>query len=119
MPITEMDPFLANNVEQRPLKKHICYLEKLKILNMWLGGKSCKAISRETGRSATTVCRWINRWKLEGHINRRSSPEQTPPYRPPNVLYKSTTDIHNDELIAIFLTFTNYYLQSVKRLQAQ
>lgn len=83
MAVAEMENFLTQNLEQRQLKKHISHPEKLEILNLWLRGKSCTEISRQTGRNSTTVCRWINRWKYEGHINRRFSP-----VRPPTCTYQ-------------------------------
>lgn len=38
---------------------------------MWSTGMSARAIAQETGASVTTICRWIRRWRREGHINTR------------------------------------------------
>lgn len=72
MIITETNNLIVLKMDLPRARKHISYFEKLIIVNMWLSGRSCNAISKSTGRSSTAVCRWINRWKLEGHINRRS-----------------------------------------------
>lgn len=41
-------------------------------VSMWVRGKTCKEIARETGVSSSTVCRWINRWKEEGNVFNRT-----------------------------------------------
>lgn len=38
---------------------------------MWRSGMSARAIAQKTGASVTTICRWIRRWRREGHINTR------------------------------------------------
>lgn len=38
---------------------------------MWSNGMSARAIAQKTGASVTTICRWIRRWRREGHINTR------------------------------------------------
>lgn len=38
---------------------------------MWSIGMSARSIAQETGASVTTICRWIRRWRKEGHINTR------------------------------------------------
>ncbi|KAK8384814.1 hypothetical protein O3P69_014397 [Scylla paramamosain] len=42
--------------------------ERTKFISMWVRGKSTRSIARETGVSASTVCRWINRWRQEGNV---------------------------------------------------
>lgn len=45
--------------------------QRRKFIQLWLAGSSARGIAQQTGASATTVCRWIRRWKSEGHINLR------------------------------------------------
>lgn len=45
----------------------------MRIIWLWLNGECAKDISRNVGTSVTTVYRWIRRWKLEGHVDRRNS----------------------------------------------
>lgn len=45
--------------------------EKVEMLRLWMRGLTRSAIARETGRSVTAVCRWVNRWRREGHVNSR------------------------------------------------
>lgn len=45
--------------------------QRHKFVRLWLGGNSARAIAEQTGASATTVCRWIRRWKNEGHVSLR------------------------------------------------
>ena len=45
--------------------------QRHRFVKMWLGGNSARTIAQYTGASATTVCRWIRRWKIEGHLNLR------------------------------------------------
>lgn len=50
---------------------------------MWAGGMSARAIAQETGASVTTICRWIRRWRKEGHLNtkpRRGRPRKNKVY---------------------------------------
>ncbi|KAK8384715.1 hypothetical protein O3P69_014351 [Scylla paramamosain] len=51
---------------------------------MWLGGKSARTISSETGTSICTVYRWIRRWREEGNVDSR-------PYRGKRRCYKVTS----------------------------
>lgn len=46
---------------------------RCKFVSMWVKGKTCKTIAKETGVSPSTVCRWINRWKEEGNVFNRSN----------------------------------------------
>ncbi|KAG7162305.1 Glutamate receptor-like 23, partial [Homarus americanus] len=43
--------------------------ERAKLVSMWVDGISCRNIARQTGKSVSTVCRWITRWKREGNVN--------------------------------------------------
>lgn len=45
--------------------------ERTMLVHMWLSGLSYKAIAEKTGMCATTVSRWVNRWRQEGHVNQR------------------------------------------------
>lgn len=45
--------------------------ERHKFVRLWMAGSSARAIAQQTGASATTVCRWIRRWKNEGHVSLR------------------------------------------------
>lgn len=56
---------------RRRRNRQIILSERRLLVEMWLRGLSCNAIARQTRISAPTVCRWINRWKQEGNINRR------------------------------------------------
>ncbi|KAK8384833.1 hypothetical protein O3P69_014414 [Scylla paramamosain] len=42
--------------------------ERSNFVSMWINGKSARTIARESGVSASTVCRWINRWRQEGNV---------------------------------------------------
>lgn len=63
--------FMPITMEQRMLKKPLPLSEKVRLITMWMAGMTCNAIAVETGRSSRTVCRWINRWRQEGHVNTR------------------------------------------------
>lgn len=55
---------------------------------MWAGGMSARAIAQETGASVTTICRWIRRWRREGHVNtkpRRGRPRKNRIYVMENI----------------------------------
>ncbi|KAG7162315.1 putative Glutamate receptor-like 75, partial [Homarus americanus] len=54
--------------------------ERAKLVCMWVDGMSCRNIAKETGKSVSTVCRWIRHWKLEGNIN--SKPRIGRSYKP-------------------------------------
>lgn len=69
---------LQNVMEEQTVKKPMHLTERKRIISMWLNGMSGSAIAKATGRSATTVCRWINRWRREGHVNTR--PRSGRPY---------------------------------------
>lgn len=45
--------------------------QRHRFVRLWLCGNSARSIAQQTGASATTVCRWIRRWKNEGHVNLR------------------------------------------------
>ncbi|MPC18113.1 Glutamate receptor [Portunus trituberculatus] len=45
--------------------------DRARFVSMWVNGKSTRAIARETGTSASTVSRWIKRWKKEGNVDTR------------------------------------------------
>lgn len=45
--------------------------ERHRFVRLWMAGSSARAIAQQTGASATTVCRWIRRWKNEGHVSLR------------------------------------------------
>lgn len=47
------------------------FADRFRFVWMWSGGMSARAISLETGASVTTICRWIRRWRKEGHVNTR------------------------------------------------
>lgn len=66
-----MNNILRHVMENRKPKKPIHHSEKLTLVHMWVRGMTCNAIAKDTGRSPATVCRWINRWKEEGHVNAR------------------------------------------------
>lgn len=52
-------------------KKQITITEKKRFVQLWLSGLTCNAIANQTGFSATTISKWVNRWRLEGHVNER------------------------------------------------
>lgn len=71
--------------------------DRLRMVWMWLAGKSARTISLETGISICTVYRWIRRWREEGSVDSR-------PYRgkyrtPPLFLapYSSTLRKHHSD----------------------
>lgn len=45
--------------------------ERQRLVRLWMRGMSCRAIARESGKSTTTVCRWIRRWHKEGNLETR------------------------------------------------
>lgn len=59
------------HMEKRRTKQPLHLSEKMKLLSLWKKGLVCSDIAAKTGRSSTTVCRWINRWLQEGHVNTR------------------------------------------------
>lgn len=58
-------------MKQRRLNLPIDVAERKMIVSLWLRGKSFRAIASESGKSLTTVCRWIRRWKQEGNLSTR------------------------------------------------
>lgn len=47
--------------------------DRCTFVKLWAEGMSARAIARTTGSSVTTVCKWITRWKKEGHVNLKPS----------------------------------------------
>lgn len=45
--------------------------ERTSFVWLWVTGMSRRAIAVKAGVSVTTVCRWIQRWRREGHVERR------------------------------------------------
>lgn len=45
--------------------------QRHRFVRLWVSGNSARAIAQQTGASATTVCRWIRRWRNEGHVSLR------------------------------------------------
>lgn len=75
-----MDTVLPRIMRQWKAQKKTLVSEKLRMVSMWLEGKSLRNIARHTGRSSATVYRWISRWRAEGHVNsrrRRGRPPKT------------------------------------------
>lgn len=58
-------------MESRRLNQPTDFAERTHLVLMWLTGMSSRAIARETGKSVTTVCRWIRRWRQDGNVNTR------------------------------------------------
>lgn len=60
------------------MDKHGCFHfrtvkeDRLKMVRMWMEGKSVRAISQETGSSLPTVHRWLRRWQREGTVETRT-----------------------------------------------
>lgn len=54
-----------------PTKTPTRKIDRIRIICLWLNGEGAKDISQNVGTSVTTVYRWIRRWKLEGHVDRR------------------------------------------------
>lgn len=50
------------------------YADRLRMVWLWLRGKSARQIALETGASLCTVYRWVRRWQEEGNV-------ETRPYR--------------------------------------
>lgn len=60
--------FSSGNMARRDVTQ---VSERLRFVWLWVGGKSLRAIARETGVGATTVSRWIRRWLHEGPVHLR------------------------------------------------
>lgn len=58
-------------METRRIIKPTSLSERTEFLKLWVKGKSARSIARAAGTSATTVCRWIRRWKLEGNVDNK------------------------------------------------
>lgn len=56
-------------MESRRLNQPTDFADRTHFVLMWMAGMSSRAIARETGKSVTTVCRWIRRWKQDGNVN--------------------------------------------------
>ncbi|XP_068234399.1 uncharacterized protein [Palaemon carinicauda] len=54
--------------EKYPPNKLAVLCGRTKMVCMWVGGMSARAIAQETGTSVTTVYRWIRRWQKEGNV---------------------------------------------------
>lgn len=64
-------PSQTKNMELRRLNQPTDFAERTHFVLMWMAGMSSRAIARETGKSVTTVCRWIRRWRQNGNVNTR------------------------------------------------
>lgn len=58
-----MEPVIPRHTTSRAIRSKFVFL--------WVGGMSARAIAQNTGTSVTTVCRWITRWRTEGHVENR------------------------------------------------
>ncbi|KAK4310310.1 hypothetical protein Pmani_018129 [Petrolisthes manimaculis] len=58
-------------MEQRRIFRLTALSERAKFVSMWVEGKTTRNIARELDVSASTVSRWIKRWKTEGNVNTR------------------------------------------------
>ncbi|KAG7168087.1 putative Glutamate receptor-like 82 [Homarus americanus] len=56
---------------RRPVKT-TAVEDRVRFVWMWVGGKSLRAIARETGASVPTVYRWVHRWQQEGNVNTKT-----------------------------------------------
>lgn len=50
------------------LNRQTSYADRSGFVRMSMSGMSARAIARKSGISVTTVCRWVNRWKLERNL---------------------------------------------------
>lgn len=62
---------LGGRMEKRGSYIRTLKTDRLRMVWMWLEGKSARAISLETGISICTVYRWIRRWREEGNVDIR------------------------------------------------
>lgn len=69
--------------------------QRRRIVKLWIKGNSARAIAQQTGFSATTVCRWIKRWKNEGHATFTNSKQKPRKYTKWNVLHEPTVVPHS------------------------
>lgn len=112
--ITEKDyTYTVDVMKRSPLKKRIHHLERLQILYMWLAGMRCNAISLTTGRSRSSVCRWVNRWKNEGHINSRPRNRRSSIGKCHERKQENITAVYDTEMLTPFwIHLTSYYSKS-------
>lgn len=55
-------------MDQRLGHRPAVMAERARIVWLWLGGASARAISHQTGASLSTVYRWVLRWQEEGTV---------------------------------------------------
>lgn len=65
MILTDSDTLATQSMA--PRKSKIRLPEKVKIHKLWLRGMTRTDIAKETGRSISAVCRWVNRWTHDSH----------------------------------------------------
>lgn len=67
--------------------------ERARIVWLWLGGASARAISHQTGASLSTVYRWVRRWQEEGTVETKPYQRQLRknPWSETNKLLRSAT----------------------------
>ncbi|KAK4294304.1 hypothetical protein Pmani_033067 [Petrolisthes manimaculis] len=53
------------------------YADRLRMVWLWLRGRSPRQISHETGASLCTVYRWVKRWQEEGNVETRPHRSRT------------------------------------------
>lgn len=66
-------------MDAHPKYRPTTLAERNRFVWLWRNGLSSGAIAQKTGTSITTVCRWLRRWRLEGHVHtkpRRGRPRK-------------------------------------------
>lgn len=56
---------------RRRILRSTCINDRAMFIRMWMSGIPSSVIAQETGSTATTVRRWIRKWRREGNINGR------------------------------------------------
>ncbi|KAK4329326.1 hypothetical protein Pmani_000360 [Petrolisthes manimaculis] len=87
-------------MEQRRIFRLTALSERAKFVSMWVEGKTTRNIAIELDVSASTVSRWIKRWKTEGNVNTRPRLGRPSIKRPPII----------DGVQRFNKTWSHYYL---------
>lgn len=59
---------MEDMMECKRLYRTTTLAERQRFVVLWLNGSSARTIAQQTGMSATTVCRWIKRWRQENNL---------------------------------------------------
>ncbi|KAG7154074.1 putative homeodomain-like HTH_23 containing protein 2 [Homarus americanus] len=61
-------------MKTRILRRRAAAADRARVVWRWLSGESAKEISLESNTSISTIYRWVQQWKLDGTLGRRSYP---------------------------------------------